>query len=155
MNYFYKKTKLGYITIFEENNQIVKLKFGKLEDNSNFILSPLIKKTFQELDEYFEEKRKTFDIPINPKGTDFQKKVWMELTKIPYGNYTTYKDIAEKIGNENASRAIGNANNKNPILIIIPCHRVIGSNNKLRGYSSGINYQEKLLKIEKILKEQL
>ena len=74
MNYFYKKTKLGYITIFEENNQIVKLKFGKLEDNSNFILSPLIKKTFQELDEYFEEKRKTFDIPIIQKVRIFKKK---------------------------------------------------------------------------------
>ncbi len=151
MNYFYKKTKIGYITIFENKNKIIRLKFNKIKDNSNFILSPLIEKTFIELDEYFEGKRKKFDIPIKPDGTEFQKKVWMELIKIPYGTYTTYRDIANKIENKNASRAVGNANNKNPILIIIPCHRVIGSNNKLRGYSQGINYQEKLLKIEKAI----
>lgn len=150
MNYFYKKTKIGYITIFEDNEKIIKLRLDKIEDNSNFILSPLIEKTFIELEEYFEGKRKKFDIPIKPEGTDFQKKVWQELTKIPYGTYTTYKDIANKIKNKNASRAVGSANNKNPILIIIPCHRVIGSNKKLKGYSEGINYQKMLLKIEKI-----
>ncbi len=151
MNYFYQKTKLGYITIIENNNKIIELKFNKIKNNSNFILSPLIKKTFTELDEYFRGIRKKFDIPIEPNGTNFQKKVWQELIKIPYGTYTTYKDIANKIGNKNASRAVGNANNKNPILIIIPCHRVIGSNNKLKGYSQGVSYQEKLLKIEKII----
>ena len=151
MNYFYKKTKIGYITVFENKNKIIGLKFNKIKDNSNFILSSLIEKTFIELNEYFEGKRKKFDIPIKPDGTEFQKKVWMELTKIPYGTYTTYKNIADKIGNKNASRAVGSANNKNPILIIIPCHRVIGSNNKLKGYSQGINYQEKLLKIEKAI----
>ena len=151
MNYFYKKSKIGYITIFEENKKIVKLKFGKIKSNYNFTLTPLIKKTFEELDEYFERKRKTFDIPINPEGTPFQKKVWEELTKIPYGTYQTYKDIALKINNENASRAVGNANNKNPILIIIPCHRVIGSNKKLKGYKEGIDIQEKLLNIEQAL----
>ena len=151
MNYFYQKTKLGYITIIENNNKIIELKFNKIKNNSNFILSPLIKKTFTELDEYFRGIRKKFDIPIEPNGTNFQKKVWQELIKIPYGTYTTYKDIANKIGNKNASRAVGNANNKNPILIIIPCHRVIGSNNKLKGYSQGMSYQEKLLKIEKII----
>ncbi len=150
MNYFYKKTKIGYITIFENNEKIIKLRLDKIEDNSNFILSPLIEKTFIELEEYFEGRRKKFDIPIKPEGTDFQKKVWQELTKIPYGTYTTYKDIANKIKNKNASRAVGSANNKNPILIIIPCHRVIGSNKKLKGYSEGINYQKMLLKIEKI-----
>ncbi len=150
MNYFYKKTKIGYITIFEDNEKIIKLRLDKIEDNSNFILSPLIEKTFIELEEYFEGRRKKFDIPIKPEGTDFQKKVWQELTKIPYGTYTTYKDIANKIKNKNASRAVGSANNKNPILIIIPCHRVIGSNKKLKGYSEGINYQKMLLKIEKI-----
>ena len=151
MDYFYKKSKIGYITIFEENKKIVKLKFGKIKSNYNFTLTPLIKKTFEELDEYFERKRKTFDIPINPEGTPFQKKVWEELTKIPYGTYQTYKDIALKINNENASRAVGNANNKNPILIIIPCHRVIGSNKKLKGYKEGIDIQEKLLNIEQAL----
>ena len=150
MNYFYKKTKIGYITIFEDNEKIIKLRLDKIEDNSNFILSPLIEKTFIELEEYFEGRRKKFDIPIKPEGTDFQKKVWQELTKIPYGTYTTYKDIANEIKNKNASRAVGSANNKNPILIIIPCHRVIGSNKKLKGYSEGINYQKMLLKIEKI-----
>ena len=89
MNYFYKKTKIGYITIFEDNEKIIKLRLDKIEDNSNFILSPLIEKTFIELEEYFEGRRKKFDIPIKPEGTDFQKKVWQELTKIPYATYTT------------------------------------------------------------------
>ena len=151
MNYFHQNTKLGYITIIEENEKIVGLKFGKEKVNSNFFLSPLIKKTFKELEEYFNKKRKKFDIPIKTSGTPFQEKIWKKLQNIPYGKYKTYKDIALETGNEKASRAVGNANNKNPILILIPCHRVIGSNKKLKGYSKGIDFQKKLLEIEGII----
>ena len=96
-----------------------------------------------------EMKRKIFDIPIKLDGTEFQVKVWKELLKLPYGETCSYLDIAKKIGNPNASRAVGMANNKNKIQIIIPCHRVIGSNKKLIGYAGGIKVKEKLLKLEK------
>lgn len=109
----------------------------------------LIKKTKQQLDEYFAGKRKEFDIPIKLEGTDFQIKVWKELLKIPYGETYSYLDIAKRIGNPKASRAVGMANNKNKIIIIVPCHRVIGSNKKLVGYACGLDVKEKLLELEK------
>lgn len=101
-----------------------------------------------QLNEYFYGTRKTFNITLNLKGTEFQKKVWNELCKIPYGKAVSYKYIATKIGNDKASRAIGMANNKNPIPIIIPCHRVIGANKKLVGYGGGLDIKIKLLELE-------
>lgn len=101
------------------------------------------------MDEYFNRKRKNFDLPLAPKGTEFQKKVWEELRKIPYSKTCSYKDIAIKLGNEMCCRAVGMANNKNPIAIFIPCHRVIGANGKLVGYAGGLSIKERLLEIEK------
>lgn len=109
----------------------------------------LIKNAKKQLDEYFAGIRKEFDIPIKLEGTDFQIKVWKELLKIPYGEICTYLDIAKRIGNPKGSRAVGMANNKNKIMIIVPCHRVIGSNKKLVGYAGGLDVKEKLLKLEK------
>lgn len=103
---------------------------------------------FIQLDEYFSGNRMQFDLKLNLQGTIFQKKVWNELIKIPYGEVCSYKDIAMKIGNEKASRAVGLANSKNPIAIIIPCHRVIGKNGKLVGYAGGLDAKKKLLEIE-------
>lgn len=111
--------------------------------------TPLIKKTYSQLKEYFAGNRKSFDIPISANGTEFQIKVWKELQKIPYGKTATYKEIAENIGNKNASRAVGMANNKNPIAIIIPCHRVIGTKGDLTGYAGGIKLKKYLLDLEK------
>ncbi|SMF05510.1 methylated-DNA--[protein]-cysteine S-methyltransferase [Desulfovibrio gilichinskyi] len=99
--------------------------------------------------EYFNRKRKEFDILLNPQGTDFQKKVWQALYAIPFGEVRTYKDIATTIGNPKACRAVGMANSLNPIPIIVPCHRVIGSSGKLTGFASGLNAKEKLLNLEK------
>ena len=90
-----------------------------------------------------------FDLPLDPIGTEFQKKVWQALKEIPFGETRSYGEIAKLIGNEKASRAVGMANNKNPIAIIIPCHRVIGANGKLVGYAGGLDLKEKLLKLEK------
>lgn len=98
--------------------------------------------------EYFNGQRKSFDLPLNPKGTEFQKKVWNALLNIPYGSTCSYKDIAVNIGNEKACRAVGGANNKNPIFIIIPCHRVIGKNGSLVGYGGGLDIKLKLLELE-------
>lgn len=102
----------------------------------------------KQLDEYFNGKRDTFDIKLNPKGTEFQKKVWSALINIPFAETRTYKEIATDVGNSKASRAVGMANNKNPIMILIPCHRVIGSNGKLVGYAGGLSMKESLLNIE-------
>lgn len=108
-----------------------------------------IEKCKEELCEYFLGKRKVFTIKIKLiKGTDFQKSVWEALKQLPYGTTCSYKDIAKKIKNEKAYRAVGSANNKNPIPIIIPCHRVIGNNKSLTGYAGGLEIKKKLLDIE-------
>jgi len=99
--------------------------------------------------DYVKGNRKNFAIKLNPQGTMFQKKVWEALVSIPYGEVRSYKEVATKIGNENASRAVGMANGKNPIPIIIPCHRVIGMDGKLTGFAFGLNLKERLLDIEK------
>lgn len=104
----------------------------------------------QQIKEYMSGERKCFDIKLNPQGTDYQKKVWKALEKIPYGEVRSYKDLAIAIGNPNASRAVGSANGKNPIPIIVPCHRVIGANGKMTGFAHGIEAKKKLLAIEKV-----
>lgn len=102
-----------------------------------------------QLDEYFQGKRTTFSLPFKLTGTPFQLAVWKELQNIPYGQTTSYKEIAQKINKPRAYRAVGMANNKNPLPIIIPCHRVIGSNGKLIGYAGGLNLKNYLLELEK------
>ena len=99
--------------------------------------------------EYLDGKRKEFDFPYKMIGTEFQKKVWHALTKIPYGETRTYKEIATAVGNPKASRAVGMANNRNPIFIVVPCHRVIGANGKLVGYAGGLDMKDALLSLEK------
>lgn len=149
MHCIYKYNSIiGDIFISADENFLLSVQFV----NHNFIENKennIIRQTIKQLDEYFRGKRKKFELPLNPNGTEFQKKVWLQLMNIPYGKTATYKDIATLIGNTNASRAVGNANNKNPIAIIIPCHRVIGSNNKLTGYAGGLDKKEKLLNLEK------
>ena len=103
----------------------------------------------KQLGEYFTGARKSFDLPLAPRGTDFQKAVWKALQDIPYGETRSYKQIAETIKSPKACRAVGMANNKNPIWIIIPCHRVIGADGSLTGYGGGLDMKEKLLKLEK------
>ncbi|TCQ02162.1 methylated-DNA--[protein]-cysteine S-methyltransferase [Serpentinicella alkaliphila] len=103
-----------------------------------------------QLEEYFMGRRKEFSFPVILKGTDFQKKVWAELMKVPFGQIATYKDIALRIENEKATRAVGMANNKNRLPIVVPCHRIIGSNGALVGYAGGIEIKKQLLAIEGI-----
>jgi len=103
----------------------------------------------RQLEAYFSGKLKSFEIKISPEGTEFQKSVWKALCEIPYGETRNYKDIARSIGNPKAYRAVGLANNRNPIAIIVPCHRVIGSNGKLTGYACGLDVKEFLLRLEK------
>lgn len=102
----------------------------------------------KELQEYFEGKRMTFDLPLAPEGTPFQKKVWQAVREIPYGRTETYGEVARKVGSPKAYRAVGMSNHKNPILILIPCHRVIGSNGSLTGYAAGLENKQYLLELE-------
>ena len=104
---------------------------------------------FRELDEYFQGRRKTFDFPCRTQGTAFQEKVWAALREIPYGETRSYRDIAEAIGHPKAYRAVGMANNANPLFIIIPCHRVIGADGSLTGYGGGLPMKKALLMLEK------
>lgn len=106
-------------------------------------------KVFRELDEYFQGKRKNFDIPLRTHGTPFQEKVWAALRAIPYGEVRSYKEVAEAIGHPKAYRAVGMANNANPIFIIVPCHRVIGSDGSLTGYGGGLPMKKALLSLER------
>ena len=148
MNIAYWKSPLGMMEICEENNAITHLHFSNFQQENNSNQSPLLELTIKQLAEYFNNERQYFNLPINPIGTNFQLKVWQELQKIPYGETRNYQQIANNIGNIKASRAVGMANNKNPIAIIIPCHRVIGKNGTLTGYASGLETKEKLLNLE-------
>lgn len=111
--------------------------------------TPLLKEAYLQLKEYFQGKRQEFQLPLEPKGTEFQRKVWKALESIPYGETRSYGEIARMIGNEKASRAVGMANNKNPLSIFIPCHRVIGADGKLVGYGGGLENKICLLELEK------
>lgn len=118
----------------------------------NFIIQESDSKTIiykKQLIDYFEGKRRQFDIPLDLYGTPFQQLVWRSLLEIPYGETTTYQDIGNKIGKPTAARAIGNAIGKNPLLIVVPCHRVIRKNGELGGFREGINLKKYLLEIEK------
>ncbi len=116
--------------------------------NGKTKIHPALLECIEQLDEYFNNNRREFDLKLNPEGTEFRKKVWGKLVKIPYGKTKSYLDIAKQMGDANANRAVGNANAKNPICIIVPCHRVIGNTGELVGYSGGIWRKEWLLNHE-------
>lgn len=149
-NVFYYNTDIGKIGIAEKENKITDLFFSNRELKCDIreFETELIKKTISEVREYLIGKRSSFDIPINPSGTGFYLSVWKEVMNIPYGETRRYKQIANKVGNSRAFRAVGMALNKNPIAIIIPCHRVIGTSGKIIGYAGGVDIKELLLKLE-------
>ncbi len=111
--------------------------------------TPVLRRTQKELEEYFSGERTRFTIPLAPKGTSFQQTVWQALLEIPYGETRTYRQIAERIGNPKACRAVGLANSRNPIWILVPCHRVIGKNGSLTGYAGGLDKKHFLLELER------
>ncbi len=148
IEYVVYETILGYIKLTYENEAIISLKKINEKPKDFGTQTPLTQKTIKELNEYFSGVRKEFTFPYKLIGTDFQIKVWRALCDIPYGQTRTYKEIAIAIGNEKACRAVGMANNKNPISIAVPCHRVIGANGKLVGYAGGLDMKEKLLLLE-------
>jgi methylated-DNA-[protein]-cysteine S-methyltransferase len=128
------------------NDKVVKLKRGeaiKLQPDDPYMFN-----IFKQLREYFDHERQEFEIPLDLRGTDFQKGVWKELSKIPYGRTISYKELAIKMGGETKTRAVGQANALNPVPIVVPCHRVINTGGKLGGYSGGLEVKEKLLELE-------
>ncbi|MBD7915567.1 methylated-DNA--[protein]-cysteine S-methyltransferase [Clostridium sp. Sa3CUN1] len=155
--YYYKiSTIVGNIYIIKShkglrNIEIIEEDWDNFKDKYNLIEDEqMCKEEIKQIKEYFLGKRKSFDLILDIEDTDFRKKVWVELINIPYGEVRSYSDIAKAIGNEKAVRAIGQANKANPIPIVIPCHRVIGKNQKLIGYAGNhTDIQEKLINLEK------
>lgn len=145
----YYKSPIGVLEIICEKDALISLKLVENVDKSDSETA-LIKEIKTQLYEYFSGKRKIFDIKLKTKGTEFQKCVWEELRKISYGKTKSYSEIAVAVGNKNTQRAIGSACNKNPIMIIIPCHRVISKNGELGGFAYGNSIKQKLLKIENL-----
>ena len=149
---FYKvyETSMGKIMIVSDGEAITASRFCNDEELYGSQSSvPIMDKAAIQLEEYFTGGRKEFDIPLAPKGTDFQLTVWKQLRQIPYGETRSYKQVAQSINKPNASRAIGMANNKNPLLIFIPCHRVVGASGELVGYAAGLETKRCLLELEK------
>lgn len=143
------ETVLGTLTIVCDDEALLRVDFGRTEpQDAIWKQTRLTGKAAEEVGEYLEGKRKNFDLPLRPEGTAFQKMVWGALLTIPYGETRSYKDIAAQIKNPKACRAVGMANNRNPIPIFIPCHRVIGTGGSLVGYGGGLDKKIKLLELE-------
>lgn len=138
---------LGIIEVCQNEDGISSVEF--VEEKKEELETPLVLRCRKELEEYFQGKRMEFSVKLDIQGSDFQKKCWKALCEIPYGETISYGEQAENIGNPKAVRAVGGANSKNPIGIIVPCHRVIGKSGKLTGYASGVWRKEYLLNLEK------
>lgn len=158
----YLQTPIGVICIEEEGEAVTALYIDRMQEEGDhtdepdgkmcFLEDPetdLLKKAGIQLMEYFQGKRKEFSLPLMPEGTAFQKKVWQALSTIPYGETRSYGQIAAQIKNPKASRAVGGANHKNPIMIFIPCHRVIGADGSLVGFGGGLRAKRYMLDLEK------
>lgn len=138
---------LGPLTLFAEEGSLVALVYG---DYGGYDDLPLFREAVRQLEEYFSGQRQTFDLPLNPDGTDFQRKIWKLLSQIPYGTAISYRDLAVRAGAPRAFQAVGQANGRNPLPILIPCHRVIAANGTLGGYSGGVERKQFLLELEGI-----
>lgn len=152
MRYFHHLSQIGPITITLSSDKITSVLFGKKQFHSNkgeVFLARLTKRICKQLDSYFAGKLKVFDLPLFYQGTPFQMKVWRYLQTIPYGKIVSYQEVAEAIGHPKSARAVGTACKRNPIPIIIPCHRVIKSNGEIGEYSGGKGQKQKLLGLER------
>lgn len=153
LHYKTMKSPIGKITLVSSDEALVALYVNdepmpKMEGAKKNDLHKILLTAETQLNEYFQGERKQFDLPLNPEGTAFQTRAWNALSKIPYGKIWSYGKQAEYLKAPNAQRAVGGANGKNPIPVIIPCHRVIGSTGKLTGFSGGMSMKVFLLKLE-------
>ena len=145
--YYYYESPIGILEIRTTEEELISILYVD-EKRENTETPKILKEVIKQLQEYFNGERKKFDIKFKLKGTKFQEKVWNALTDIPYGETVSYKYIATKIGNEKAVRAVGNTNGRNIINIVVPCHRVIGTNKSLTGYGGGLDKKSWLLQHE-------
>lgn len=154
MNYSYLDSPIGTLLIAGDDQAIHRIEFpanGKARrPEAGWLESKRgpVAEAIRQLREYFARRRSEFDLPLEPQGTEFQRTVWNRLREIPYGETISYGELARRVGNPKASRAVGAANGQNPIPIVIPCHRVIGSNGKLTGFGGGLPTKEALLALE-------
>ncbi|MDE6857277.1 MAG: methylated-DNA--[protein]-cysteine S-methyltransferase [Alistipes sp.] len=137
---------IGALTLTEERNRLVRIEFA---DAGAADSTPLLESAARQLTEYFAGTRRDFDIPLAPAGTPFQQEVWRALRDIPYGTTRSYKSVAEAVGRPQACRAVGMANNRNPLPIVVPCHRVVGASGALVGYAGGLDVKRALLDLER------
>lgn len=144
----YIDTEIGRLYMAEENGFIVMLTSGQAPETDTLGESPLLTRAAVEVAEYLTGKRREFTVPVKAKGTPFQEKVWAALQRIPFGETRSYGQIAREVGSPKGARAVGMACNRNPILLFIPCHRVVGSTGKLVGFAAGLSTKERLLKLE-------
>ena len=148
LNYFVYPSPIGPISIAAQNDALVYLSFGSSSFPGKKAASSLTNKAANQLKEYLAGKRHSFDLPLCIQGSAFQEEVWREVCKIPYGETRSYSEIASAVGSPRAARAVGMANNKNPLPIFIPCHRVVGANGKPVGYAGGLKIKKFLLDLE-------
>lgn len=148
---YHYQSPIGVVCIEENNQEITALYRDEIYNGEEDCETGLLKEANRQLMEYFKKQRKIFDLPLHPSGTEFQKRVWNALREIPYGSTCTYGELAGHIGQPGAARAVGGANNKNPIMIMIPCHRVIGADGSLVGFGGGLENKKYLLDLEESL----
>lgn len=139
---------VGPLTLTQEDQALTGLHFGEHPQQGAEGPTPLLEEAARQLEEYFAGQRKEFSLPLAPKGTEFQLRVWQALLQIPYGETRSYGELAAMVGNPKACRAVGGANHRNPLSILIPCHRVVGTGGNLTGYAGGLAIKEFLLKLE-------
>ena len=139
---------IGTLTLFEEDGALCRLAFGQAGATGLPAETPLLSLAEEQLSGYFAGELHGFSVPLRPSGTPFQQKVWMALQEIPWGETRTYQQLAMRIGQPQACRAVGMANHRNPLPIFIPCHRVIGKNGTLTGYAGGLAVKQFLLELE-------
>lgn len=140
------QSPIGPLTLCGDAAALTALRFGDARTGEPS--SPLLERAARELEEYFGGTRRVFTVPLSPAGTPFQRRVWDALGEIPYGRTATYREIAQRIGSPKACRAVGMANHRNPLPVLIPCHRVVGSNGRLVGYAGGLDIKRALLDLE-------
>ena len=148
------KSPLGFTKITGDEDGLTSITVLNSEEKETDIIPDCLQDCVYQLNEYFEGNRQQFDLPLNPEGTTFQKTVWNALLTIPYGKTLSYLDLSKKLGDVKAIRAVANANGKNPLWIVIPCHRVIGSDGSLTGYAGGLHRKQWLLEHESPYKQQ-
>jgi len=149
LNYQYLNSPVGELRLVSDGHALLRIEFENHRGSDGQQRNdPVLTETASQLTQYFAGKRRSFSLPLAASGTDFQRQVWAALEQIPFGELRSYSDIATAIGNLKAVRAVGAANGRNPIPIIVPCHRVIGSNGKLTGFAGGLPAKQKLLELE-------